>query len=137
MNGKLILRLSLFGLAMAFATVYVVPTRAEPLLWLPIFVFCAWVLAKNAPGQPFLHGVLLGVMNSVWITAVHVLLFDAYLAHHASEAAMMQSMPMPLPPRALMLVVGPCVGVASGIVIGLFTLAATWIVRRGSRAAAS
>jgi len=49
---------------------------------------------------------------------------------------MMKSMPMPLPPRVLMAIVGPCVGTVSGIVIGLFALVAAWIVRRGSKAAA-
>jgi len=59
-NGKLILRLSLFGLAMAVATVFVVPQRAEPFLWLPIFVYCAYVIAKSVPERPFVHGLLLG-----------------------------------------------------------------------------
>ena len=48
---------------------------------------------------------------------------------------MMKSMPMPLPPRLLMAIVGPCVGVVSGVVIGLFALVAAWLVRRGSQAA--
>jgi len=47
MNWKLILQLSLFGLAMAFATVFVVPSNIEPLLWLPIFVICAYLIAKR------------------------------------------------------------------------------------------
>lgn len=134
MDRRLIFRLSLFGLAMAFATVFVVPTRAEPVLWLPIFLYCAYAIAKNAPQNPFMHGLLLGVMNSLWITAVHMLLFGTYLAHHQSEAAMMDSMPMS--PRLMMMIVGPCIGVASGIVIGLFALVAAWILRR-SRAGSS
>src|SRR5262245_16353122 len=134
-NWRLIYRLSLFGLAMAFATVFVVPTKAEPLLWLPIFLFCAYVIAKKAPGNPFMHGVLLGVANSLWITAVHMLLFGTYLAHHRSEAAMMDS--MPLSPRLMMVIVGPCIGVASGIVIGVFALIAAWILRRRSKAGTS
>ena len=137
MNGKLILRLSLFGLAMAVATVFVVPQRAEPFLWLPIFVYCAYVIAKTVPERPFVHGLLLGLMNSVWITAIHILLFGAYLAHHPGEAGMMESMKMPIAPQLLMAIVGPCVGVASGIVLGLFSLAARWILARRSQAAAS
>ena len=43
MSWKLIFGLSLFGLAMAFATVYVVPSAIEPWIWLGIFVFCAFV----------------------------------------------------------------------------------------------
>lgn len=135
MNWKLVAQLSLFGLAMALATVFVVPSNVEPMLWLPIFVICAYLIAKHAPGKHFLHGLMLGIANSVWITGAHLLLFDAYLAHHAREAEMMKSMPMPLPPRLLMAIVGPCVGVVSGVVIGLFALVAAWLVRRGSQAA--
>jgi hypothetical protein len=131
MNWKLIVLLSLFGLAMAFATVYFVPSSIEPLLWLPIFVLCAFLIARQAPGKYFLHGLLLGILNSVWITAAHVILFEPYLAHHAREAAMMNSASMPLPPRLMMLCVGPVVGVVSGIVIGLLAMIAAWIVRRG------
>src|SRR5262249_40870496 len=134
-NWKLILQLSLFGLAMAFATVYVIPSSVEPFLWLPIFVLCAWLIAKRAPGKVFLHGLLLGIMNSIWITAAHVLLFDAYMAHHAREAAMMQSVQMPAAPRVMMLIIGPCVGVVSGIVIGLFAMVAAWLGRHGVKAA--
>ena len=135
MNWKLIFLLSLFGLAMAIGTVFVIPSNVEPMLWLPIFVICAYLIAKHAPGKHFLHGLMLGIANSVWITGAHLLLFDAYLAHHAREAEMMKSMPMPLPPRLLMAIVGPCVGVVSGVVIGLFALVAAWLVRRGSQRA--
>ncbi len=137
MNWKLIFQLSLFGLAMAIGTVFVIPSNVEPMLWLPIFVLCAYLIARNATVHPFLHGLLLGIVNSVWITGAHVLLFDAYLAHHAREAEMMKSMPMPLPPRLLMAIVGPCIGIVSGCVIGLFALAAAWFMRRGKSAAAS
>ena len=130
MNGRLVFLLSLFGLAMAFATVFVVPSTVEPLLWLPIFVLCAYLIAKRAPGKVFLHGLLLGIANSVWITLVHVLFFDAYLAHHAKEAQMMTAGRMPLPPRAMMAVVGPCIGVISGAVIGVFALLSARLVKR-------
>lgn len=41
MNGKLVVQLSLFGLVMAVATVWVVPSTLEPLFWLVIFPICA------------------------------------------------------------------------------------------------
>lgn len=131
MSWKLIVLLSLFGLAMAVATVFVVPSNVEPLLWLPILVLCAYLIARHAPSKPFLHGLVLGVANSVWVTAVHVLWFETYLAHHPSEAAMMKSTPMPVSPRLLMACVGPIVGVVSGIVIGLLAVAAAWTLKRG------
>lgn len=133
MNGKLIILLSMFGLAMALATVFVVPSNVEPILWLAIFIFCAYVIARRAPGRPFLHGLLLGIANSVWITSTHIALFDAYVAHHAREAEMMKS--MPVSPRLMMAIVGPIVGIVSGCVIGLLALAAAWILKRGQRRA--
>jgi len=135
-NWKLIFQLSLFGLAMAFATVFFVPSKVEPLLWLAIFVVCAYLIARGASGKAFVHGLLLGIVNSLWITAVHILLMDAYLAHHPQEAAMMQSVKMPAPPRVMMAIVGPCIGIVSGIVIGLLAMLADGILRRRSRPAA-
>src|SRR5437867_3143637 len=137
MNWKLIFQLSLFGLAMAFATVFIVPSGVEPLLWLPIFLISAYLIGRNAPKMPFLHGLLLGILNSVWITAAHVILFDAYMAHHAREAEMMRTMPMPMPPRMLMACLGPVIGVVSGIIIGLLALVAARMARRGKPGAAA
>src|SRR4051812_14854732 len=87
MNWKLIFSLSLFGLAMAFATVYVIPSKIESFLWLPIFIVCAYFIAKYAPGKYFLHGFCVSLLNCVWITGVHVMLSDTYLANHTTEAA--------------------------------------------------
>ena len=137
MNWKLIFLLSLFGLAMAIATVFVIPSNVEPWAWLPIFVICAYAIAKGAPGKRFLHGLLLGIVNGVWVTTAHIAFFDAYMAHHAREAAMMQSAGMPLPPRLMMACVGPIVGVISGVVIGLMSMVAAAIVRRTTRPATS
>ena len=130
MNWGLIFRLSLFGLAMAIATVFVIPSNIEPLFWLAIFIVCAYLIAKQAPGNYFLHGLLLGLANCVWVIVAHILLFDRYLATHAREAAMMQSTRMPVSPRLRMAIVGPVIGVVSGIVIGLFAMVAAWLVRR-------
>ena len=123
MNWKLILQLSLFGLAMGIATVYVIPSRIEPVFWLAIFLICAYAIAKRASAH-LLHGVLLGIANSVWITAAHVLLFDRYIAGHAQEAAAMQQGPLAAHPRVMMLIVGPLIGVVSGLIIGLFAFVA-------------
>ena len=120
MNWKLIVLLSLFGLAMAFATVFVIPSTVEPFCWLAIFPVCAYLIARRAPGSYFLHGLLVGLLNSVWITSAHALLFDQYIARHAREAEMMAQ--MPLAPKAMMLITGPIVGVVSGIVLGILAL---------------
>jgi hypothetical protein len=132
MNWKLIFQLSLFGLAMGVATVFLIPSKIEPAFWLVIFLLCAYEIAKRCPSKLFLHGLLLGLANSVWITAAHVLLFDAYIARHAQEAAMMQTMPLPGSPRLMMSLVGPVIGLISGVVLGLFALVAGKLVKNPS-----
>ena len=72
MNWKLIFLLSLFGLFMAVATVYFIPSNIEPFCWLAIFLFCAYMIARNTATSRFLHGLCLGLANCVWITAAHV-----------------------------------------------------------------
>lgn len=132
MNWKLIFQLSLFGLAMGIATVYVIPSKIEPAFWLVIFLYCAYVIAKCSGGKHFLHGLLLGLANSVWITAAHVLLFDAYVARHAREAAMIQSGPLSVPRRLMMTIVGPLIGLISGVILGLFALIAGKLIKTPS-----
>ena len=130
MGWKLIFQLSLFGLAMGIATVFVIPPNVEPVFWLVIFLICAYVIAKRRLTGRFVHGLLLGLVNSVWITAAHVLMFDRYISGHAQEAAMMKSMPLPDAPRLMMTMTGPVVGLISGIVIGLLALGAGKLTKR-------
>ena len=130
MNKKLIFQLSLFGLAMAIATVYVIPSRIEPLFWLVIFVICSYIIAKQCTEKYFLHGLCVSLVNAVWITAAHIILFDTYIANHAQEAAMMAKMPMPDSPRLMMLMTGPVIGLVSGIVLGLFAFIASKIIKK-------
>jgi hypothetical protein len=128
MNTKLIFSLSLFGLIMAFATVYFIPSNVEPYCWLGIFIVCAYLIAKNAPGRYFLHGFLVSLVNCVWVTGAHVLLYNDYLARHANEVAMMGKMNSTLSPQILMLITGPIVGIISGCVLGLFAWVASKMV---------
>lgn len=129
LNFKLILQLSFFGLAMAIATVFVIPWKIEPLFWLVIFVVCAVLIARRCTQQYFLHGLAVSLANCIWITSFHILLFGSYLAHHPEEAAMMKTMPLPDSPRLMMLMTGPIVGLVSGVVLGLFALIASKLVR--------
>lgn len=130
MNKKLILQLSLFGLAMAFATVYFIPSNIEPLCWLAIFLVCAYLIAKNCTEKYFLNGLCVSIVNAVWITSVHILLFKTYIANHPQEAAMMRTMPMPTHPRLMMLMTGPIIGIISGLVLGLFAFIASKIMKK-------
>ena len=118
MNWKLILALSLFGLAMAVASLFGLGLF-ELLLWLIIFVIYAWIIAKHSPGKYFLQGFLVSVVNSIWITAIHVVFFSMYIR---TNPQMVQGTPPGMNPRIIMIVAGPIVGVVLGLIAGLFTL---------------
>jgi uncharacterized membrane protein len=130
MNKRLIFQLSLFGLVMSIATVYWISSNIEPIFWLIIFIACAYYIAKKCSEKYFLHGFLVSLANSVWITTVHILLYDTYIANHPQEAAMMSSLPMPSHPRLMMLITGPIFGVISGFVLGLFSFIASKIIKK-------
>ena len=87
-------------------------------------------MGRQLAAGHFLHGLVLGLANSVWITTTHVLLFERYLANHPKEAAMMATMPLPNSPRLMMALVGPLVGLISGLVLGVLALGAHKILDR-------
>lgn len=130
MNWKLIFQLSLFGLAMAFATVYFISSGMEPICWIIIFVICAYLIAKNCNSRYFLHGFLVSIVNSIWITVIHVLLFNKYILNHPQEANMLTKMPLPERPRLMMLMTGPVIGIVSGLILGLFAFIASKFIKK-------
>ena len=132
MNWSLIFKLSLFGLAMAFATVFIVPSNVEPFLWLVISVICAYIVAKNCTSNFFMHGFMVSIINSIWITLAHVGFYHTYIANHPKEAEMMTKIPSGLNPKVLMLITGPIVGVISGLIFGLFAFIASRLVKRST-----
>jgi uncharacterized membrane protein len=121
----------MFGLLMAFATVFLIPFNVEPYCWLVIFIICAYSIAKRASGKYFLHGFCTSLVNCVWITAAHILLFSQYAVTHTQEMSNSNNMSfLHGHPRQQMLVFGPIIGIASGIVLGLFALIASKIVKK-------
>jgi len=131
MNWKIILQLSNFGLLMAYATVYYIPSTIEPLFWLVIFIICAITIAKKCTGKYFLNGFMVSIFNCVWITAAHVLLYKTYIANHPEMLAMLEGdSPLKGHPRLMMAITGPVIGIISGLVLGLFSLIASKIFRK-------
>jgi hypothetical protein len=133
MNWRVIVSLSAFGVAMGLATISLIPSNVEPLFWLVIFVICAYVIARRVASKFFLHGLVLSLVNSIWITASHVAFFDTYIANHPQEASMTASMPFSSHPRVLMLVIGPAIGAVTGVILGLFCLVASRFTRSSGR----
>jgi hypothetical protein len=130
MNWKLLFTLSLFGLAMAFATVSLIPATIEPFLWLIIFIACAWFIVKNTNGPYFMHGFVLSLINCIYIVVAHLLFYHTYIAHHSEMAQMNANMPLSNHPRLMMLILGPVFGVILGLVQGLIAFIVSKLVKK-------
>ena len=130
MNWKLIFSLSLFGFFMAVGTVYFIPSNIEPIFWIAILLIDAFLISKFAAGKYFLHGFFTCLGNCVWVTGAHVLLFTAYAANHADEMKMMADGPLAMHPRVMMLLVGPVIGIVTGIILGLLSIGASKIFKK-------
>src|SRR5437879_1270629 len=120
MNWKTIFALSLFGVAMAIASLFGLTRGIEPLLWLGIFIFYAWWIAKHCAGKYFLHGFLVSVLNGVWIALIHAAFFSTFIRNNPEMVASFQKFPLPITLRVFNLIVGPIVGALFGVVAGLF-----------------
>lgn len=128
LNWKLIIRMSAFGLAMAIGTVWWIPGNIELVIWLGIFVYCAYMVAQQAPGKHFLHGFLISMVNCIWVTSAHIIFFEDYAASHPE--AMEVSAKMTTHPRMMMAIMGPIFGAVMGLVLGLFCFIAAKIARK-------
>ena len=130
MNWKLIFQMSLFGLIMAFGTVSLIPERTEFIYWIVIFVFCAFVIARQRTHKQFLHGFWLSMVNSVWITCAHIYFYRTYAAKHPDVASMGTNMHLLAShPRLLMLILCPVFGAAFGVLQGLFAFLVSRFVK--------
>ena len=128
LNWKLIIQLSVFGLAMGIGTVWWISSAIEPFLWIAIFTYCAYVVAKQAAGSFFLYGFLISLVNCVWVTSAHVIFFGSYATNHQAELEMTPFLPEH--PRLAMLIIGPIIGIISGLVLGLFCFAASKMMKK-------
>src|SRR4029078_2278228 len=131
MNWKLCVFLSILGLLVGMMTISMVPSTIEPFLWLAVFFVTAFFTAKYAPGKYFLHGFVISILNSVWVTLAHMSRYDDYVAAHPEWLQMLQSLPPGIAkdPRMLMVPVGLVSGLISGLVLGLFVWVASKFVK--------
>ena len=133
MNWNLLIKLSLFGLIMGVATAFFIPSNIEGILWPVIFIICAYLIAKNCTQMYFTNGFCLSLLNCVWIIAAHAIFYNNYLKGHAQEAAMYNGNPYKIPPQLALAIIGIFIGIASGLVQGLFAFIASKIVKSNHR----
>jgi len=130
MNWKLLFNLSLFGLAMAFATVSLIPSKFEPIFWLLIFFTCSWFIVKKVNGRYFLHGFVLSLINCIYIVGAHVFFFHTYIASHPEMAQMNSNLPLSTHPRLMMVIMGPVFGIFFGLIQGLIAYIMSKLVKK-------
>jgi predicted membrane-bound dolichyl-phosphate-mannose-protein mannosyltransferase len=134
MNWKLVGLLSLFGVAMGLGLVFFIPSNIEPILWLVIFVFSGYQIAKHCPKRRFLHGLLVGLFDSLLKTTTHLSLLSVYLARHQQEIAMIRKMTSAVTPVQLIVLTAPVWGLIYGVVTGLLAVLAASLIKAKQRA---
>jgi len=135
MNWKIIFQLSVFGLIMAIGTISLIPETVEPVFWLAIFIFCAYIIARVVGTRHFLHGFCISLVNSIWITAAHIIFYSSYIANHPNAYKMYTELQfLPTHPRLAMLILGPLFGIVFGLILGLFCFIASFIVKKKAAA---
>ena len=117
MSWKLIFGLSLSGIFMGLATVFLIPPHLEPHCWFGILVVTGYAIAKYAPERYFVHGLCVGLVASLWVSLAHYALADRYLAIHGRVLALVP--PVASPP-VLMALAGGAAGIAASLVLGLY-----------------
>ena len=100
---------------MAIATISFIPQNFEWILWLFIFGFCAYSIAKHCDSRYFFHGFMLSIINCIYITAFHAAFWDRYYAAHSD---FISGLPQGVSPRAMVAAFGLVAGVVSGLVQG-------------------
>jgi hypothetical protein len=130
MNWKLVLQLAVFGIAMGLGTAFFVPSMVEPILWLIVFLLSAYTIARHCVKMRFLNGLLVGLLDSLLKTTVHMVFFSAYVARHP-QIAMIRQMTSAVSPRQLILLSSPIWGLIYGTAIGLLTLLLALFIKPG------
>jgi hypothetical protein len=116
MNYKLLFKLSVLGMLLAFATVYFIPSTIEPFFWAMIFTFNAFIISNKCSEKYFLSGLVLGLLNGGWTLLVHLFLFNDYVANHPEEMTQLGDSP-----KQMLIISGLVITIFSGIMQGFFT----------------
>jgi hypothetical protein len=135
LNGKLVLSLSLLGLAIGVLSVLGLTSArvlAMPLefwLWLLSAAATALVLVRRTGASFFRHGFATGLLAGLWPALLMFLFFDAHMANNPVYAEEFSAAPAGLSPRAFFLVSAPIRALVWGAILG----ALTWLASRGLR----
>lgn len=121
MDRKLAGMLSVAGIVMGIASVMGWTQHREGVLWLVIAIASAFVIAREAPGKYFLHGLWTGLLAGIASALIQLAMYSTYLANNPDSAAQIQTMPANWNPRVMLLIFAPVIGLLNGLVIGFLS----------------
>ncbi|QQS35788.1 MAG: hypothetical protein IPM56_16330 [Ignavibacteriales bacterium] len=122
-NLKLILPLLFFGILMGAAGVLGLLGKYELIIWLPVFMVCAFILAKFLTAKFFVNGFVLGFLLAVLSSAIQVIFFDHYINNNPQLKSGFEKLPSPGDAKIFFIMMAPLIGLLSGITLGVFTTA--------------
>jgi hypothetical protein len=122
MNWRLVLQLSMFGVAMGLGVVFFLSPGISTALWVIFIALSAWAIAKRCARLRFLNGLMAGLICRLAATAAWILFFHSYVVRHPDQMALLQELTPRMSPRHLIELVSPVWGLGLGVVIGLAAL---------------
>lgn len=69
--------------------------------------------------------------SNLWISLVHFAFFGAYIQNNPGMMEGYERLPVFVSPRLMVLIVGPFIGAASGVVAGLLAMIAAKLMKKG------
>ena len=117
MNWQLIFLLSGFGILMGILSANGLTRKIEPFLWLAFSFISAFIISKNVSRNLFLYGLIVGILWGVFNSVLQSIFFNTYLKNNPryKEAYAKNAV---VKPRYFILLVGPMIGLVTGIVLG-------------------
>lgn len=128
MNWVLVALLSIPGVMMGLLSVRGHTRGIEPYLWIVLMVFATLVIARTAGAKYFLHGVSVGVAWGLLNGLTAAALFATYAQHNPELIAKFSAEDSNYSPRVMFLLVAPMIGLATGVVLGLLCLGASYVI---------
>lgn len=116
MNWSLVGLLSSLGLLMAALSTRGLTRGIEQYLWIILALFATLVLARNLGQRHFTHGLLVGIAWGLTNCLVQVAFFEVYARNNPDLAKQFAAAPQN--PRLMFLMMGPLIGLVTGLVLG-------------------
>jgi hypothetical protein len=128
MKWTLILKLSLIEIALAVASIFFISPNAETILWLASVLFYAYAIGNGTRQYRFFHGMVLGILNGIWVSTTRSIFLARYLAGHPIAVTTIDMISHSRP-RLSLTATAIVTGIGQGIVIGVFAVVAGFMVK--------